>query len=142
MSNPYYNNSRNIGAGGFARGDQVDQEFQDVERGFDQLAAAVAAGFSIKTAADSPVTASAGQNYFIDVSSGPVTVTLPAAPALSDAPIGIVHVGGTIGSNPITVARNGKPIMGLAENLTVDITNANFRLAFCDNTRGWRILNA
>lgn len=142
MSNPYYSNSHQIGAGGFARGDQVDQEFQRVEEGFDSLSAAVAAGYQIVTAGDSPVTAVAGQNYFVDVSSGAVTINLPAAPTLGDAPIGICHVGGTIASNPITVGRNGKPIMGLAENLTVDITNANFRLAFCDNTRGWRLLNA
>lgn len=142
MSNPYYTNSNNIGAGGFARGDQVNNEFQSIERGFDTLSAAVAAGYSIVTSADSPVAAAAGQNYFVDVSTGAVTITLPAAPVLGDAPIGVCHVGGTIASNLITIARNGKPIMGLAEDMTVAITNANFRLGFCDNTRGWRLLNA
>jgi len=141
MSNPYYNNSHNIGAGGFARGDQVDQEFQSVAEGFDGLSAAVGGTFTIVNNADSPVTAVAGESYFVDVSTGNVTITLPAAPAITDPPITIVHVDGELGvDGTLTIARNGKVIMGLAEDLIVDIENANFKLAFADNSRGWRMI--
>lgn len=140
MSNPYYNNSHNIGAGGFGRGDQLDEEFQRIEAGFNALAAAVATGFTIINSSDSPVTAVAGSNYFVDLSTGAVTITLPAAPSINDAPIGVAVLGSI--TNSLTIARNGKLIMGLAENMSVDIANANFRLAFSNNTFGWRLLNA
>jgi hypothetical protein len=141
VSNPYYNNSHNIGAGGFARGDQVDQEFQRVSEGFDALAAAVGGTFEIVNNADSPVAAVAGQGYLVDVSTGDVVITLPAAPAITDPPISIVHVDGTLVTDgDLTVARNGKVIMGLAEDLTVDVENSNFKLAFADNARGWRLI--
>lgn len=140
MTNPYYNNSHNVGAGGFARGDQLDEEFQRIESGFDALAAAVGAGFTIVNNADSPVTAVAGANYFVDLSTGDVTINLPASPSISDAPIGVAVLGSI--ANALTIGRNGKPIMGLGEDLAVDVANANFRLAFSDNTFGWRLLNA
>jgi hypothetical protein len=138
MSNPYYNNSGNIGAGGFARGDQIDQELARIEEGFDDLTAAIGAGFAIVNAADSPVTAVAGAGYMVDLSTGDVTITLPAAPAISDAPISIVVLG-TL-ANDLVIARNGKVIMGLAEDLTIDIANWNGKLAFANNTFGWRIV--
>lgn len=141
MSNPYYQNSHNIGAGGFARGDQIDQELERIEQGFDAVASAVGAGFEIVNNADSPVAAAAGGAYMVDVSTGNVEITLPAAPTISDAPITIVHVDGDLGvDGTLTINRNGRPIMGLAENMTVDIANANFKLAYCDNSRGWRIV--
>jgi hypothetical protein len=138
MSNPYYNNSHNLGAGGFARGDQVDQEFQRIEEGFDALAAAVGSAFEIVNNADSPVTAVAGANYFVDLSTGAVIITLPAAPTIADAPITVAVLGAI--ANALTIARNGKNIMALAEDLSVDIANFSFKLAFADNTFGWRIV--
>jgi hypothetical protein len=141
MSNPYYHNSHNINAGGFARGDQVSQEFQTIEEAFTAVAAVVGGAFEIVNNADSPVTAVAGGSYMVDVSTGDVVITLPAGPTISDAPITIVHVDGALGvDGDLTIDRNGKPIMGLAEDLGVDIENTNFKLAFCDNTRGWRLV--
>lgn len=138
MSNPYYNNSHNIAAGGHARGDQLDQEMDRVEEGFTNLAAAVGGSFEIVNNADSPVTCVAGGAYFIDSSTGAVTLNLPGAPTISDAPITFVALGAI--ANTITIGRNGKPIMSLAENMTIDIANSNFKLAFADNTFGWRIV--
>jgi hypothetical protein len=96
--------------------------------------------FRILTAADSPFTATAGDDLMVDVSSGAVQITLPSAPALEDQPIHVVHIGGNIVSNAITVARNGKLLMGLAENMTVNTANASFELAFSNNTYGWRLV--
>lgn len=80
-----------------------------------------------------------GQDVMVDVTGGPVTLVLPPTPAISDQPINVMHVGGSINANPITIDRNGKPIMGLNEDMTIDTPNASFGLAFCDDTRGWRI---
>jgi hypothetical protein len=85
-------------------------------------------------------TAVAGDDLFVDVTSGPVTITLPAAPVLSDQPITVCHAGGNIAANNITIARNGKPIMGLAEDMTVNTANASFELAFMNDTLGWRLV--
>lgn len=88
----------------------------------------------------SSFTAVVGGDYMVDSSSGNVTITLPSAPTINDAPINITHVGGSLASGQlITVARNGKPIMGLNEDLSVNTANASFSLMFCDNTKGWRL---
>jgi hypothetical protein len=81
----------------------------------------------------------AGDDLFVDVSAGAVVITLPATPALSDQPITICHHRGNILANNITVAGNGKRIMGLLEDMIVNTTNANFELAFCDDETGWRL---
>ena len=85
------------------------------------------------------VALTAGQDVMVDVTGGAVTLTLPAAPVITDQPINIMHVGGNVGTFPITIARNGKPIMGLLEDMTVTTSNASFGLAFCNDTFGWRI---
>jgi hypothetical protein len=81
-----------------------------------------------------------GDDLFVDVTAGAVTITLPAAPVLSDQPISICHAGGNVAANNITIARNGKLIMGLAEDMTVNTGNASFELAFVNDTLGWRLV--
>jgi hypothetical protein len=81
----------------------------------------------------------AGQDVMVNVSGGAVSFLLPATPSISDQPINIMHVGGVIGDNPITINGNGKAIMGLNEPMIVDTSNASFGLAFCNDALGWRI---
>jgi hypothetical protein len=85
-------------------------------------------------------TAAAGDDLMVNVSGGAVQITLPANPALSDQPISVCHVGGNIASNNITIVRNGKLLMGLAEDMIVNTTNASFELSFCNDTFGWRLV--
>jgi hypothetical protein len=82
----------------------------------------------------------AGDDLFVDVGGGAVSITLPTAPLISDQPITVCHVAGNIAANAITIARNGKLIMGLAEDMTVNTTGASFELAFCDDATGWRLV--
>lgn len=84
--------------------------------------------------------AQAGDDLFVDVSGGAIQITLPATPALSDQPITVCHAGGNIVTNNITIVRNGKPIMALAEDMIVNTTNASFELSFCNDTYGWRLV--
>lgn len=86
------------------------------------------------------LTAVAGDDLFVDVTSGPVLITLPVAPLISDQPITVCHVAGNIGANPITIVRNGKPIMTLNEDMVSNTPFASFELAFCDDTTGWRLV--
>jgi hypothetical protein len=62
-----------------------------------------------------------------------LTLTLPATPTVGNL-VGVVNLSGTI--TPI-VARNGEDIMNLAEDLTVDVIDANFTLTYSGATYGW-----
>lgn len=86
------------------------------------------------------VTLIEGQAQPVDTSGGVVTVTLPAAVFANDT-VYITDYTGTFGTSACTVARNGKPIMGLAENLILDYNNASVALTYIDATEGWRIVN-
>jgi hypothetical protein len=83
-------------------------------------------------------TASSWRTYFCNTSGGAFTLTLPASPVKGDA-IRVFDVNNTFDTNNLTIGRNGKPIGGLAENMTVTSEGASFELVFFDNTQGWRI---
>jgi hypothetical protein len=51
--------------------------------------------------------------------------------------LSFIDYAGTFDTNNLTIARNGKPIQGLAEDLTVNQERAGFTLVFTDNTQGW-----
>jgi hypothetical protein len=78
--------------------------------------------------------------YFVNTTSGGVTATLPASPAVGDA-IRFLDVAKTFDSNAFTVARNGNLIQGDAENLTVTSESAAFELIYSGSTFGWRIFS-
>jgi hypothetical protein len=67
---------------------------------------------AVKTAAFNAV---AGEGYFVNTTSGAVTVTLPASPSAGDT-IAIKDYAGTFDTNALTIARNGKNIQGVANN--------------------------
>lgn len=83
-------------------------------------------------------TLAVGRKYMCNTSGGGFIVTLPATPAQLNK-IVISDYAGTFGTNNLTVNRNGKPIMGLAENLTLDVSNATVTFEFIDNTKGWLV---
>jgi hypothetical protein len=84
------------------------------------------------------VVAKAG--YFINTSSAAITATLPSSPTLGDF-ISFIDYAGTFDTNNLTIARNGKNIQGVAENLTVSVERAGLTLVFTDNTQGWLLQN-
>jgi hypothetical protein len=73
---------------------------------------------------------------FVDTTSAAVTITLPASPSVGDN-VRLVDVAGKYNTNNLTVARNTKLIMGLAENLTVANRYAAFSLVYSGATYGW-----
>jgi hypothetical protein len=84
--------------------------------------------------------AAASEGYFINTTSIAITATLPASPSLGDF-ITFIDYAGTFDTNNLTIARNGKPIQGAAEDLTVSIERSAFTLVFVDDTQGWLLKN-
>jgi hypothetical protein len=54
-------------------------------------------------------TATAGEGYFVDTTSGSITVTLPASPSAGDI-VGIKDYANTADTNNIVIGRNGENI--------------------------------
>ena len=82
----------------------------------------------------------ASEGYFINTTSVAITATLPGSPSLGDF-ITFIDYAGTFDTNNLTIARNGKPIQGAAEDLTVSIERSAFTLVFVDDTQGWLLKN-
>jgi hypothetical protein len=96
----------------------------------------ISAGTSWQAVKTSAFTAVAGEGYFVNTTSGAITVTLPSSPSQGDE-VSIIDYAGTADSNNITVSRNGQNIQGSASNLTVSVERAGFTLVYTDSTQGW-----
>lgn len=82
--------------------------------------------------------ASVNRWYLVDTGTAARSITLPASPSNGNEII-ISDRDGNAGTNNITVARNGKTIAGLAEDLTIDINYARVRLRY-DGTSDWELI--
>lgn len=92
--------------------------------------------FSTKTA---NFTAVNGSQLFCNTTSSAFTITLPATPSANNY-VQIVDLAGTFNINPVTVGRNGEKIMGLAEDMVLNVVNASVTLVYSGSTYGWRIV--
>ena len=73
---------------------------------------------------------------FCVVTQDNITLTLPASPVSGN--IITINMAGTYTN--VTVARNGKQIMGLSENLIINIPNTTVTLLYVNDTVQWRIV--
>jgi hypothetical protein len=87
-----------------------------------------------------PANAVAGYGYFCNTTGAAFTVTLPTSPVLGDF-VSFIDYAGTFDTNNLTIARNGKNIQGVAEDLTVSVERAGLTLVFVDDTQGWLLQN-
>lgn len=78
------------------------------------------------------ISAVAGNHYILTATST-ATVTLPASPTISDT-IYVTNAG-SLTTN--VIARNGKPIQGIAEDMTLNSLYASAQLRFTNDTVGW-----
>jgi len=94
---------------------------------------------TVKTA---DFTAVAGEGYFVDTTSGPINVTLPAGSA--GAVVAIKDYAGTFsGANKVTLVRNGSDkIGGQAVNGTLLTEGIAVTLVFVDSTQGWLVTDS
>jgi hypothetical protein len=81
-----------------------------------------------------------GNGYFIDTSSGAITVNLPASPSAGDI-MALADYAGTAANNNITVGRNGSNIEGVAEDGVLTTARESKTLVFVDATQGWVPVN-
>jgi hypothetical protein len=88
------------------------------------------------TAKTAGFTAVAGNGYFVNTTSGAITVTLPATPSAGDL-VGIKDYANTANTNNITIDRNGEPIQGTANNFTISVAGTSITLIYVDGTQGW-----
>lgn len=77
-------------------------------------------------------TQSISNRELIYVTTNSQTITLPTNPVAGNE-VEII-VGNYTG---VIIARNGKNIMNLDEDMTIDVAYAPVRLIYVDSTRGW-----
>jgi hypothetical protein len=90
----------------------------------------------------STVTAESGVGYFVDTSSGSVTVNLPAGSA--GAIVAIADYANTADTNKIVIAANGSnKIQGVSgNNFEITVEGGSVTLVFVDSVQGWRPTDA
>ena len=83
------------------------------------------------------VTAATGKGYFVNTTSGGITVNLPAGAVGSI--VAISDYASTSVSNPITVAPNGSDkINGTNDNYVMSTKGLAVTLVYADAVRGWK----
>ena len=91
---------------------------------------------SIKTNSDSPLTVESGKGYFLNTTSGTITVNLPAGAAGSI--VAFKDYANTWDNNAVTLVPNGSDkIGGIAANSVLETESQSVTLIFTDSTRGW-----
>jgi hypothetical protein len=88
------------------------------------------------TAKTASFTAVSGNGYFVNTTSGAVTMTLPATPSAGDI-VSVKDYAGTFATNNLTIARNGSNLDGNAGDKVVSTNFQNFTMVYVDGTQGW-----
>jgi len=89
------------------------------------------------TAKTSPFTATSGDGFFVNTTSGTITVTLPASPSAGDI-VALKDYAGTWDNNKVTLARNGSKINGTCTCAELTVENQSVTLIYVDGTKGWQ----
>jgi len=89
------------------------------------------------TAKTASFTAVSGNGYFVNTTSGAITVTLPAGSA-GDI-VGISDYASTFQTNNVTITPNGTDkINGVNDDATLSTQGLAVSLVYVDDTRGWK----
>ena len=89
------------------------------------------------TAKTASFTAVSGVGYFVNTTSGAITVTAPASPSAGDI-FGIKDYAGTFATNNVTVNRNGSLVDGTTSNATLETNQLSVFFVYVDGTQGWK----
>jgi hypothetical protein len=93
---------------------------------------------SIKTTS---FTAVSGEGYFVNTTSGAITMTLPASPSVGDI-VSVKDYAQTFDTNNLTVGRNSEPIEGQTFDLVLNTEGSAITLIYGDATKGWQSVNS
>ena len=90
------------------------------------------------TAKTSNFTATSGSGFFVNTTSGAITVTLPSSPSAGNI-VGVKDYANTADTNAITIARNGSNIQGQAADFEITTEGRSVFLVYVDGTKGWLV---
>jgi len=99
-----------------------------------EVSAADSANYLSKTGS---YTLEAGDFVYADTTGGPFTLTLALNPLNNDRVI-IMDTAGNFEINAVTLDRNNRTIMGLEEDMEININNLKLELVYINND--WRIM--
>jgi hypothetical protein len=95
----------------------------------------------VTTVKTSGFTAVAGEGYFVNTTSGPISVNLPAGTA--GAVVAIKDYAGTFDTNKVTLVQNGSDkIGGSTTNSVLTTEGIAVTLVFIDSTQGWLVTDS
>jgi len=86
-------------------------------------------------------TAVSGEGYFVNTTSGIITLTLPASPSVGDI-VAFKDYAGTFQTNNLTINRNGSNIVGGTDNAIISVEGQSVILIYGDATQGWQAVEA
>jgi len=94
------------------------------------------------TAKTASFTAVSGNGYFVNTTSGAITLTLPATPSAGDI-VAFKDYAFTFATNNLTVDGNGSPIGGVDGfiNPTYSTNGTSKTFIYVDGTKGWLVTN-
>ena len=83
-----------------------------------------------------PFTAVSGKGYFVNTTSGAITMNLPSSPSVGDI-VAVKDYAATFSSNNLTIGRGGSNMNGNAGDYTATTNNLSLTLVYADATKGW-----
>ena len=95
---------------------------------------------TIYTNSPGTVTATSGKGFFLNTTSGAITINLPSSPTVGDI-VAIKDYANTFDSNAVTVGRGGSKITGLCIDATLATEGQSITLIYADATKGWLNVN-
>ena len=81
-----------------------------------------------------------GEGYFVDTTSGGITMTLPSSPSVGDI-VSFKDYARTFDSQNLTANRGGSNMDGVAENTIFSTQGLSGTLIYMDATKGWSLIN-
>jgi hypothetical protein len=88
------------------------------------------------TAKTASFTGVSGNGYFMNTTSGALTLTLPASPSAGDI-VAVKDYALTFNTNNLTIGRNSSLINGVASDATLNTKGDSVVLVYVDGTKGW-----
>jgi len=95
---------------------------------------------TIYTNSPGTVTATSGKGFFLNTTSGAITINLPSSPSVGDI-VAIKDYADTFDTNAVTVGRGGSKIGGLCLDATLKTEGQSVTLIYADATQGWVNVN-
>ena len=94
----------------------------------------------VTTVQTGTVTAATGKGYFVNTTSGEITVNLPAGSAGSI--VSVCDYAGTADTNAITISANGsEKIEGSTDDHKITAERGSVTMVYIDSTQGWLAVN-